>query len=267
MDHRSPDGRHNPVFEYAGEFHWGPAYFRLKLNGKAFADRLFDFGMGWSDDSRFFAVQEWLSTDYRRGPVCRVLIFDTHREKYCLLKTVGNGSVTDFRFMGHVFHYTIKRSAGGRQETSEEKEDLSGRVDWKPMVYGPPRGEAPPLKKTAPKMPPPAPIVDGLKKEKLIKWWLIYAAAAWSPFLLFLHDDSGCEGEGHAGPGYLGKGISFISCWGRLQQHMDKRKTGNSIQGTFDCGAIRHSIQTGSGEDTGFRNLIQEIGQLAFRRD
>lgn len=188
-DSHSPDGGQRAVFHYEGEFHWGPAYFRLELDGKILPDRLFDHGMCWSDDSRFFAVQEWLSTEYGKGPVCRVLIFDTERKRYRLLKTVRNGSVTDFRFIGHVFYYTIIRSAGERQERSEEKEDLSGEANWKTMVYGSPKPQPPPLKKAAPKKRRSygsEPEYQAIK-EKWLKWLLIYLGVGCLPPYVFNH--------------------------------------------------------------------------------
>ncbi|MEW6669211.1 MAG: hypothetical protein AB1512_28700 [Thermodesulfobacteriota bacterium] len=185
-DSRSPDGRHRAVFHYEGEFHWGPAYFRLELDGKVFPNRLFDDGMCWSDDSRFFAVQEWMSTDYGKGPVCRVLIFDTEGEKYRLLRTVRNGSVTDFRFIGHVFYYTIIRSTGEGQETSEEKEDLSGKTGWVAMVYGSPRPKPPPPKKPAPEKRSyvPGPEYQA-GKEKVLKWMVICMVVGVFPMLFY----------------------------------------------------------------------------------
>ena len=70
----SPDGRYKAVLEYEGEVRFGPSYCRLELNGKPLSGRIFGEVLCWSDDSRYLALQEWLSTDYGKGPVTRVLL-------------------------------------------------------------------------------------------------------------------------------------------------------------------------------------------------
>nr|WED68851.1 hypothetical protein PJ912_00385 [Pectobacterium colocasium] len=67
----------------AGEIRFGPPYFSLSIDGKTLDDRVFGKDMLWSPDSRYLAVQEWLSTAERDGPQTALLCIDMLEERQC----------------------------------------------------------------------------------------------------------------------------------------------------------------------------------------
>jgi hypothetical protein len=72
----SPDGQQHAQYRFAGEIRFGPAYYTLEIGDLAFARRLFGERGLWSPDSRYFAAEEWLSTDESKGPHTRLLVVD-----------------------------------------------------------------------------------------------------------------------------------------------------------------------------------------------
>src|ERR1700689_5047992 len=94
----SPDGRHTAEFCIRGEMHFGPPYFALEIDNRLIADRFFGDSARWSDDSTMFAIQEWLTTDYGRGPITQLTVFDVVRQRQCALATADKGFivVSDF---------------------------------------------------------------------------------------------------------------------------------------------------------------------------
>lgn len=64
----SPDRKHVAVLTYINEIRYGPPYFSLSVDGISFGVRIFGDVYLWSGDSRFFAVQEWMTTNYLGRP-------------------------------------------------------------------------------------------------------------------------------------------------------------------------------------------------------
>ena len=72
----SPDGQMNVQYRFAGEIRFGPAYYTLRIDSLEFGQRLFGERGLWSPDSRYFAAEEWLTTDEKQGPHTRLLVID-----------------------------------------------------------------------------------------------------------------------------------------------------------------------------------------------
>ncbi|WP_240355714.1 hypothetical protein [Pectobacterium polaris] len=91
MLHKLPsfDRQHTAMLIYAGEIRFGPPYFSLSIDGKALDDRVFGKDMLWSPDSRYLAVQEWLSTAERDGPQTALLCIDVLEERQCQLSQIA----------------------------------------------------------------------------------------------------------------------------------------------------------------------------------
>jgi hypothetical protein len=93
------------VVIFEGEIRFGPVYFKLALNGHILGKRIFGDDLAWSEDSSLLAVQEWLTTDYGKGPVTRAVLIDPVNRKWTGLRTVEKGFAKDFLFSKGQFIY------------------------------------------------------------------------------------------------------------------------------------------------------------------
>jgi hypothetical protein len=129
---RSPNQKHNARLNYEGEIRFGPSFYRLEINGTELRRRIFGDHMIWSDDSMVLAAQEWLTTDYVKGPITRVLLIDVEPQRVAELEVVEKGFVEDFIFRDQVFIYRKSFKATGQSVEAEVQ--ISDIVNWKPMV-------------------------------------------------------------------------------------------------------------------------------------
>ncbi|MEQ9842863.1 hypothetical protein [Pectobacterium brasiliense] len=107
MLHKLPsfDRQHTAMLIYAGEIRFGPPYFSLSIDGKALDDRVFGKDMLWSPDSRYLAVQEWLSTAERDGPQTALLCIDVLEERQCQVSQAAGGFIVPARVEDDKFFY------------------------------------------------------------------------------------------------------------------------------------------------------------------
>ncbi|MEQ9891907.1 hypothetical protein [Pectobacterium aroidearum] len=98
MLHKLPsfDRQHTAMLIYAGEIRFGPPYFSLSIDGNALEGRVFGKELLWSPDSRYLAVQEWLSTAERDGPQTALLCIDMLEERQCQISQAAG----DFKSLG-----------------------------------------------------------------------------------------------------------------------------------------------------------------------
>lgn len=130
----SPDGRHHVQFELAGRIHEEPSFcalsfYKVSLNGRLIQQRSFGDEIVWSDDSRFFALEEWFSTDQRRGPSTALFVVDVERGCYYDRAKAPGGFIIPMRFEGSTFIFKRSRSV----LTQESELDLDRVVDWHPL--------------------------------------------------------------------------------------------------------------------------------------
>jgi hypothetical protein len=130
INKQSPDGLCTATLLYEGEVRYGPRYYRLVLGGRPVSERLFGVSLEWSDDSRYLATQEWLSTDYAEGPRTRVLLFDTRLGLLASFRTVSSGFAEDFRFhaSGLAYRKVWYASKGG----ADVEVDFKAIHNWQP---------------------------------------------------------------------------------------------------------------------------------------
>jgi hypothetical protein len=84
----SPNGQHMACLHWAGEIPFGPAYYKLEIDGKTLRRRHFGERYLWSSDSNYFAIEEWLTTDRAKGPLTQLVILDIlNGVEYQLAKT------------------------------------------------------------------------------------------------------------------------------------------------------------------------------------
>jgi hypothetical protein len=101
----SPDSKQAVHFEFEGEIPFGPAYFTMRLNSKSLATRSFGDVAVWSIDSRYVAVQEWLSTSKGTGPQTALLCIDTVNCRQCVVSTAKQGFIYPTQFEGESLIY------------------------------------------------------------------------------------------------------------------------------------------------------------------
>ena len=111
---------------YESEIRFGPAYYSLEIDGKQVPDFVCGFSRSELKNGRFLAIEEWLTTDYRKGPITRVAIFDLELNRVARLKIVDKGFVSDFKLKDCVFSYRKEFIAKGKAIESE--------VDWISIV-------------------------------------------------------------------------------------------------------------------------------------
>jgi hypothetical protein len=124
----SPDGKHSVVFTELGEIHFGPPYFSLSVDGVELRGRIFGDKLAWSDDGRYAATEEWLTTDYLKGPITRLLIIDTEAGVNAGLDRIDKGFVEKIVFSGAMLSYT--RAFHGTHAEVQETVSLPDIENW-----------------------------------------------------------------------------------------------------------------------------------------
>jgi hypothetical protein len=113
----SPDRKHKIRFEDIHEIRMGPLFGKV-----IFDDRILPlyYGMAylWSHDSKYLALQQWLSTTESKGPLTRITLIDLEKMKVSFFKeTKGFVEPKSFE-KGHLIFqkriYSSSGEAGGR---------------------------------------------------------------------------------------------------------------------------------------------------------
>ncbi|MCJ8503193.1 hypothetical protein [Desulfatitalea alkaliphila] len=125
----SPDKKHLARLIYESEIRFGPAYFRLEINGLIIPGKLFGGKLFWSPNSKYIAAEEWLTTDYSKGPVTRLLLIDLETKKACAFKKIHKGFLKNVEFLCDGIKY-IKEYASTGQGT-ESVVDYANIINWK----------------------------------------------------------------------------------------------------------------------------------------
>lgn len=94
----SPNGEHTFTFINEGEIRFGPSYNAIVLNGIRIANRLFGSAHEWSANSRYLALQEWLTTNYQRGLCTALSIVNTERKQIARVSQTNDGFITPLYF-------------------------------------------------------------------------------------------------------------------------------------------------------------------------
>lgn len=125
---KSPNGIHSVEKIPEGEIRFGPEYFRLRIDGRNLPDKIFGHPMAWSNDSRFLAVQEWLTTDYQKGPITRAVLIDVTSWSIAEFKTVEKGFAESFVITESSFFY-LKRFPS-KENQIEAKIEFQAIKNW-----------------------------------------------------------------------------------------------------------------------------------------
>lgn len=126
----SPNGKHSISLTPLGEIRFGPPYFQVSVDGVVLRDRVFGDKVAWSEDSRYVALEEWLTTDYEKGPVTRLLVIDTARGTNAASDRIDKGFVQDIVFSGTTVSYVkVFFAEQSRIPGTIHLRDIKGWVD------------------------------------------------------------------------------------------------------------------------------------------
>ncbi|PVZ69523.1 hypothetical protein [Pelagibaculum spongiae] len=125
---KSPDEKHIAELKYKSEIRFGPAYFTLTIDDAKIKNRIFGHKLQWSDDSRYLAAEEWLTTDSQEGPIIRVTLFDISFKRISEFQKIEKGFAGDFRFEGDVLVY--KKYFHGKGIIKEVEVNINTINNW-----------------------------------------------------------------------------------------------------------------------------------------
>ncbi len=114
--YRSPDGENKLSFILYEEIRYGPSYYKLELNGKTIRNRIFGFVNLWNPESKYLALQEWLTIDYQEGPVTSLAIVDLKEMRIANISTLHKGFISPIKFEGDKIVYEKSYSTGPKGE-------------------------------------------------------------------------------------------------------------------------------------------------------
>jgi hypothetical protein len=115
----SPNKKHQARLIYESEIRFGPAYFKLEIDGMQIPSKLFGEKLFWSPNSKYLAVEEWLTADYNEGPITRLLLLDLETKKASAFKQIHKGFLRNVEFLSEGIKYIKEYAATGRGTESE----------------------------------------------------------------------------------------------------------------------------------------------------
>ena len=129
----SPDGKSIASLQYEGEIRFGPAYYSLSLNGVKLLGRSFGLCALWSDDSKYIALQEWLSTAESQGPQTVLLCLEPHVWRQCRVSTAKDGFIEPLRFEGQKLIYVKEHNDMHGQRRNEFEIEFPSLPRWEAL--------------------------------------------------------------------------------------------------------------------------------------
>jgi len=105
VTYKSPNKEFRFEFVYEGEIRFGPPFFKLILNGKLVKGRIFGEAFKWHNESNFLALQEWLTTDYKKGPITSLALIKLTTNESARIATANNGFIEPVKFEENLIVY------------------------------------------------------------------------------------------------------------------------------------------------------------------
>lgn len=112
--YKSPGKAHGFDFILEGEIRFGPTYYKLKLNGELIKDRIFGFEYKWHPESKYLALQDWLTTDYQKGPITALTIIDLKTRKFAKVSKAEKGFIKPLKFENGLIVFEKEYFASGK---------------------------------------------------------------------------------------------------------------------------------------------------------
>jgi hypothetical protein len=110
---KSPNNSHKAILKLAGEIRFGPRYYSLCIDDMSFGKRIFGDAYLWSHDSKYFAIQEWKTTDYGEGPQTQLLLINITDKMECIISSANKGFIVPKLFKDHKIIYTKEYKGQG----------------------------------------------------------------------------------------------------------------------------------------------------------
>ncbi|WP_421919827.1 hypothetical protein [Marinifilum sp.] len=126
--YKSPDNKHIFEFIYESEIRFGPAYYKLQLDGKVISKRIFGFEFKWHPESKYLALEEWLTTSYQKGPITSLTIVDLEKRRFARISKAEKGFIKPLRFEGDLVIFEKVFLAEGKK--SEYEINLKDIENW-----------------------------------------------------------------------------------------------------------------------------------------
>lgn len=128
----SPGKIHGIDFIFHGEIRFGPDYFRIKLNGKIIKNRIFGYEFKWHSDAHYLALQEWLTTDYQKGPITALALIKPYDKKIAQVARTDGGFIKPLSFEENVILYQKQFYSTGINKSCEiNLEDIN---NWQDLI-------------------------------------------------------------------------------------------------------------------------------------
>ena len=121
--YKSHDKKHSFDLIFEGEIRFGPTYYKIKLNGQLIAKRIFGHEFKFHPNSTFLALQEWLTTDYRKGPITALTLIDLETGKFARISTAEKGFIKPIKFDNGIIIFEKEYLASGKIGEYEIKLD------------------------------------------------------------------------------------------------------------------------------------------------
>lgn len=126
--YKSPGKAHGFAFIFEGEIRFGPTYYKLKLDGELINNRIFGFEFKWHPEAKYLALQEWLSTDYQKGPFTALTLVDLKTRTFARISKAEKGFIKPLRFENDLIVFEKEYLSIGKK--TEFVIDLSEVQNW-----------------------------------------------------------------------------------------------------------------------------------------
>lgn len=97
--YKSPMHLHAFNFIWEGTIRFGPTYYRIELDGVRIRNRFFGFEFKWHPKAEYLALQEWLTTDYAKGPITCLTLIDLRHKKIAQISKANSGYIRPIKFI------------------------------------------------------------------------------------------------------------------------------------------------------------------------
>lgn len=98
------------------------------MDGKIIKDRIFGFEFKWHPDSTFLALQEWLTTDYRKGPITALILIDLKFKRIAQISIADKGFIRPIKLENNLIIFEKEYLAKGK--AIEYELELDSIENW-----------------------------------------------------------------------------------------------------------------------------------------
>lgn len=113
--YKSPNKEHGFNFIFEGEIRFGPTYYKIELDGKLITSRIFGFEFKWHPESKYLALQEWLTTDYKIGPITTLTLIDMNNKNYARISKADKGFIKPIKFENDLIIFEKEYFTSGKK--------------------------------------------------------------------------------------------------------------------------------------------------------